>query len=142
MKKQSLSKFEHYLLSSTLNGLEPLNVLYTDIMNRFPGATLDMIIVALVKLTKMGLVDCYYYTGKKSSAKQHCKALTEEQLRKHCSGRSEEDLRNFPDKTGDYEFQATQKGREEEAKDIYNAYYHFSESDERWHVVGGNYEKI
>jgi hypothetical protein len=136
MEKQSLSKIEHYILSDTLNDIEPLNVLYNHFMNEFTNANLDMIIAALVKLTKTGLRECYFEEYRKM---KYCKELTEEQLREHCSGRSEEDLRSFPDKTGEYEFKATQEGRKEEAKDIYNAYYYFSEPDGRWHVVGGNY---
>jgi len=123
-EKQHLSKIEHYLLSATMNDLEPLNVLYNEAMTRVEGASLTRIIQGLLRLHAMGLVSCYFHDYKNDQSKP-CVTLTAEELERHCSGRSEEQLRLHPtaEYHGEYEFEATPMGREEESRDVYDVYY-------------------
>ena len=116
-RKPVLSKLEYHLLSRTMDDLEPLNVLYSDIVRDFQGISLRQIIEALVRLTDIGLVQCYfddYELGKRIP----CEKLTKVQLEKHCSGRSDDELRSYPEQGGEYEFEASAEGRLEEAREI------------------------
>ena len=122
---QKLNRLEHFLLSSAMNGLEPLNVMYGEAIDSIPGATLKSIISALVKLINIGLLECYFDNYKKASAKEKCDGLTEEQLELICIGRTEQQLRKYPEDQygGEYLFLASPRGREEEGRDIYASYY-------------------
>jgi hypothetical protein len=122
---QKLNRLEHFLLSSAMNDIEPLHILYSEAIDRFPNTTLKSIISGLVKLTNMGLLECFFDNYRKAPAKDKCDSLTEEQLERLCIGRTEQQLRQFPEKHygGEYEFYTSLRGREEEGRDIYDTYY-------------------
>ena len=108
----TLNKLEHNLLSSTMNDVEPLYILYHDTMRDVEGASLDAILEALVKLTKIGLLNCFFRDDK-TNVRRPCKKLTVAELKKHCVGRTEEQLRRYPEPEygGEYEFEPTPEGR-------------------------------
>jgi len=116
----TLNKLEHYILSGTVDGIEPFYVIYRLTMDEIEEATLDSIIAALIKLIDMEFVNCFIdFHGRKP-----CENLTEEHLKLHCASRADKELREYPfDINWEYEFHVTKKGRAEERKDIYNEYY-------------------
>jgi len=119
-----LSKLEHHLLSSMMDDIEPLYVLYAETIRDIEEANLDLILEALVKLTESGFIRCFFEDNKPPHARTHCKNLTAAQLKKHCSHRSERELQSYPEhRAGEYEFKATPKGEFEAWKDIYKKYY-------------------
>ena len=115
----SLNNLEHNILSLLTNFPTPLYSIYADMMRDFENINLDKILHALVRLVELSLSKCYLVeNGRKPIEK-----LTIDDLRQRCVGLAEEELRKYPLYTGEYEFEITEKGREEEAKDIYNVYY-------------------
>jgi len=89
---------------------------------------LDLILEALVKLVDAGLTNCFFQDDKPPNTITLCENITIDQLKKHCSNRTEEELREYPEyrdgeSDGEYNFEATDKGKLEESKDIYEKYY-------------------
>lgn len=113
-----LNKLEHFLLSSTMNDSEPLHILYKDSLRKFQVIKFDSFIEALAKLFNLGYVEA---TIEEMGEPE--KELTKDILLEHYrGGLSEKEINIYPDVT-EYYFKATQKGREEEAKDMYDKYY-------------------
>ncbi len=99
-------------------------MLYADSQSELPDLTVDSFIPALLKLHRLGLVKPYFFDYARS--KYHLlKDLTSEGLQKHFAMRTEAEARQYPKETfgGEYFFEITAKGRKEEAKEIYGAYY-------------------
>ena len=121
MKKDMvLNRIEHHLLSMQVDDDEPLFILYADTKRDIRGTTLDQILKALVKLLGMGLSECLIKNGGKW---QKCENLTLSDLKRRFEGQSEEDKLKYPIHTDEYYFKITAKGKLEEAKKIYDAYY-------------------
>ncbi len=115
-----LNRLEHFILSISVDDIEPLYVIYRQAKDDVPGATIDSIISTLIKLTKLGYLECLI----DSHGRKLCENITENQLKEHCQGKSEHELRDYPfDKNFEYEFRATRAGRVEESNDIYEEYY-------------------
>lgn len=114
-----LNRLEHNLLSMQIDDIEPLYVLYADTVRDIEGTTLDLILQALIKLVNLGFSECRL---EKDDKLRPCKKLTLEDLKKRFAGQSEEERRKYPD-VPEYYFEVTEKGRKEDAKDIYAAYY-------------------
>jgi hypothetical protein len=115
-----LNRLEHNLLSRQVDDIEPLFILYADTNRDIEGATLDSILQALVKLVNLGYSQCM---KNKEGKWQLCKTLTFEDLKNRFEGQSEEEKKQYPMHVNEYYFEATEQGRTEEAKEIYNAYY-------------------
>lgn len=137
-----LDKLEYYLLSSTMDDIEPLHMLYKDNIDKVEGATLEAIIKALVKLTNEGMVSCSFSEYRKGS--RPCLSITEKELMEHCRGRSDEDLRIYPDPSSpsDYEFEATFKGRIEEDREIYAIYQIDNIKERTLYLCSGDYKSL
>ena len=127
-EQPTLTKLEHYLLRSTMDAAEPLNVMYAETMDRVPGVRLDSFVAAWVRLVGLGFVKCYFDDYRQGKVRV-CDDLREELLSQHFAGRSEEQRRSFPETKygGEYEFKATSRGMEEESKTLYQSYYNYSE---------------
>jgi hypothetical protein len=111
-----LSSLEHSILGTTLNGWEPVNALYQDALNEFEDVTFRSVIEALAKLFNKGYVESQI-----SNRSVH-KLTTKELLEYYGGDLSEDEIDIYP-RVVVHEFRATPKGYEEEAKDIYDAYY-------------------
>jgi len=116
---QILNRLEHHLLSIQVDAVEPLYALYADTNRDIEGATLDLILQALVKLVSMGFSKCLL---DEDGELVPYKKLTLDDLRRRFAGLSEEERKKYPN-IPEYFFEITEKGRVEEAKEIYNAYY-------------------
>jgi hypothetical protein len=124
-KQPLLNRLEHNLLAMQMDDEEPLFILYADTMRDIEGATLHLIIQALVKLVRLGFSKCYFVANGDFPSNVEWKPIdkpTIEGLKRHANAYSEEDLKTYP-KYGDYYFQITDKGMIEGAKDIYASYY-------------------
>jgi hypothetical protein len=119
-ESQVLNRIEHHLLSKQVDDIEPLFILYADTIRDIEGANLDLILLALIKLTGAGYSNC---TQKKWGKWRPCKDLSIETLRRRFTGLSEQKRRKYPMRVSEYYFQATKEGRLEEAKEIYSGYY-------------------
>lgn len=119
-----LSRLEHFILSSVCDDIEPLHILYADSQRELPNVESGSFIVALQELYRLGLMKPYFFDYERHKYKP-LKEVTQESLQKHFSRRSEDKLRQYPDESfgGEYFFEITEKGREEEAKEIYSEYY-------------------
>lgn len=119
-----LNRLEHFVLSSLCDDIEPLHMLYADSRRELPDVTVDSFILALLKLYRLGLIKpCFFdYTRSKYHP---LKELNGESLQKHFSMRTEAQARQYPKESfgGEYFFEITEKGREEEAKEAYSKYY-------------------
>ena len=112
-----LNRLEHYVLS--IHDITPLYSIYVDVTRDFVGVDISILWSALSKLLDLQLLNAFRVrNGRRQIAK-----LTADQLRQYTKGRSEEELRNYPLETAEYEFSMTSKGKEEEAKAIYAAFY-------------------
>lgn len=114
-----LDRLEHYLLTSQMDDIEPLFVLYRGTMREVEGASLDLILHGLVKLVTMGLSKCYM----SNSHLRPCKRVTFEMLQKRFTGQTEEQRKEHPLYKREYYFEITSEGKLEESKAIYDAYY-------------------
>jgi hypothetical protein len=119
-EEQILNHLEHNLLSMQVDDIEPLFILYADTIRDVKGATLDTILQALTKLMNLGYTQC---TRNEEGTWHPCNNLTFEDLKNRFEGQSEEEKKQYPMHVNEYYFQITDKGREEEAKTIYDAYY-------------------
>lgn len=129
-KERILNRLEHHLLSMQGNESEPLFILYADTIRDVEGATLDLVLQALIKLVNLGFSKCILINFGK---KQTCESLTFEDLEKRFEGLTEEQKKEYP--SGDeYYFETTDQGRIEEAKEVYNEYYKdlTYDSDKSW----------
>lgn len=115
---QTLNKLEHYLLSMQVDAIEPLYVLYSDAKRDIEGANLDLILEALIKLVQTGFSKCYIGNGDLIP----CEKLTLRDLQQRFSDLTEEEKTQYPTH-GEYFFEITKKGKEEELKEIYSDYY-------------------
>ena len=115
-----LNRLEHNLLSMQMEDIEPLFVLYAEARRDIEEATLDLVLEALIKLVDMGFSECII---KKGASWQPCEALTLNDLKQRFEGQTEEEKLEYPMHTNEYYFRITEKGRLEEDKDIYDAYY-------------------
>ena len=118
--EQNLNRLEHNLLTSQMDDIEPLFVLYAEARRYIEEATLDLVLEALIKLVDMGFSECIIERG--GSLKPY-EALTLNDLKQRFEGQTEEEKLEYPMHTHEYYFKITEKGRLEEAKDIYDAYY-------------------
>lgn len=115
-----LSRLEHSLLSTTADVIAPLYSLYDDVMREIEGADLEQVLQALMKLVELGLCRCLLDV--KNRGWEPVEHLNIEDLRRRCSGHMEEKYLGYPDVI-EYWFEITDKGRKEEARDIYEVYY-------------------
>jgi hypothetical protein len=118
-EEQILNRLEHRLLSMQVDAIEPLYALYADTNRDIEGATLALVLKALLKLVSMGFSKCLL--NKDGELKPY-KKLTLDDLRRRFASLSEEKRRKYPN-VPEYFFEITEKGRIEEAKEIYDAYY-------------------
>src|ERR1039458_2425032 len=102
------------------NDLEPLYILYSDAARDIEDANLDLVLQALIRLVTLGFSRCLQ---KKHETWRPCKAITLEDLKKRFVGLSDQEKKEYPMNTPEYYFEITEKGREEEAKQTYDAYY-------------------
>ncbi len=116
----TLNRLEHSILSliQTCTTV-PLYSIYSDMTRDLVGTDLTLVWSASARLLELGLVSAFYVVNSRTRVSR----LTAEQLKRYARGRSEDELRKYPLRTGEYEFTITDKGRAEEAKDIYNDYY-------------------
>ncbi len=115
-----LNRIEHHLLSMQCNDIEPLFILYADTKRDIDGTTLDLVLKALLKLVDLGFSECIIHDGEKWKSYRH---LTLPDLKKRFEGQTEEEQVEYPMHTDEYYFKITEKGRKEEAKEIYDSYY-------------------
>ena len=114
-----LNKLLHLTLGTTTNGWEPIHARYEDALRNFADVTFDCFVESLVNLFNMGYVDCYV----EEDTDRPINKLTKDELLGHYGGNlSEDEIMSYPNNPVHY-FKATQKGIEEEARDIYDAYY-------------------
>lgn len=116
----TLNRLEHNILSLLTNFTVPLYAIYVDMTRDFNRVSLDTILQALVRLVEIKFAECYVVTD---IDPKHTEKLTLDDLQQRCSGLSEKELREYPMHAPEYEFKITDKGIEEEAKEIYDAYY-------------------
>jgi hypothetical protein len=118
-----LNRVEHHLLSMQTDDIEPLFILYADTRRDITGVTFDQINKSLIKLIDMGFSECKI--SKKGTWQKY--KLTLNDLEQRIKGKSEEDIVKHPQYINEYYieyyFKITDKGRVEEAKEIYDAYY-------------------
>ena len=94
--------------------------LYAGTIRDVEGATLDLVLQALIKLVSLGYTQCI---RNEEGTWVPCNNVTFEDLKNRFEGQSEEEKKQYPMHVNEYYFQITDKGRAEEAKDIYDAYY-------------------
>lgn len=114
----SLNRLEHDILSLLQNFTCPLYSIYVDMTRDLEGVDISLLWFTLGKLLDSG----YIKASRVADGRTQVTQLTDKDLKKYIEGRSEEDLRNYPFGT-EYEFTITDMGRNEESKDIYDAYY-------------------
>ncbi len=119
-----LSRLEHLLLGTMCNEMEPLHALYADSTKEIEGVTVEGVIDGLLHLCQLGLARPYFYSETTGKYEPLAK-LAREELLKHCAGRTGKELGRWPDEAfkGEYFFEITEKGREEEAREVYSEYY-------------------
>lgn len=136
-EKPLLNRLEHSLLSSTANGDDPLHVLYHDAVRDIAGANLYTVLEAMIKLLDLGFLECRisYFGDWRECVKitfadlerqfesHSAKLLPVPKSIKHMTNEYVEELAN------EYYFKITEKGKLEEAKDIYESYYPESDSE-------------
>jgi hypothetical protein len=115
-----LNKIEHHLLSMQVDDSEPLFILYADTKRDIKGTTLDIILTALIRLIYLGFSDCLQ---EKEGKWQICENITLNDLKKRFEGQSDDEQLKYPIHINEYYFKITQKGEEEENRDIYDSYY-------------------
>ena len=81
---------------------------------------MELVLEALIKLIDLDFSKCII---KKDEKWQTCKHLTLSDLKKRFEGQTEEEQTEYPMHMNEYYFKITDKGRTEEAKKIYGAYY-------------------
>lgn len=121
IKRTTLNRIEHRLLSMHVDDIEPLFVLYSDTIKYMPNITLHQILNALIKLLEMGFSECMV---NKDGKWQECQNITIKDLEERFKG--DKFSNNFiydPVYANDYYFRITSKGRLEERKKIYDSYY-------------------
>lgn len=120
----NLNKLEHLLLSSMCNDREPLHALYSDAVREMSQVDVKQVIDGLLQLARLGLAKSCFYDEKTGRYKPQ-PTTKRETLLKHVAGRTTEELANWPAESfgGEYFFEMTAKGRKEEAKETYSAYY-------------------
>ncbi len=122
-EERLLNGIEHYLLSLQTFDIIPLYSFYADtfrdVEGPIKGATLEIILQALVKLVEMGFSKAYLVDGER----QPVEKLTLADLKQHFAGMTEEEKSKYPMYVPEYYFEITEKGKEEEAKAVYDAYY-------------------
>ena len=116
-----LNRLEHNLLSMQVNDIEPLFTLYSDTSRDVKGATLNLVLQALIKLINLGYSQCI--RNNEEGTWYPCNNVTLGDLKKRFEGQSEEEKKQYPMHVNEYYFQLTDQGRIEEAKDIYDSYY-------------------
>jgi hypothetical protein len=119
-EEKILNRLEHSLLSMQMDDIEPLFILYADTMRNIEGANLELILQALIKLVNIGFSKCIQHKWGKW---RPCNDPSIDKLRHRFDGLSEEKRRKYPEFLCEYYFEITEKGRLEEAKDIYDEYY-------------------
>ena len=118
-EEEVLNRLEHNLLSMQVDDVEPMFVLYADTVRDVEGATLDLVAQALARLVELGLSRCYVVDKEWT----RCERLTFEDLKRRFHGLSEKERREYPLYVPEYYFEITDRGRTEEAKEVYAAYY-------------------
>jgi len=101
-----------------MNDWERINVVFKDTRRDFPDVTFEQMVEVLVMLLDMGYVDCYMEVESSPVTELH----KEEMLEYYGGGLNEREIEIYPKVPAHY-FHVTQKGREEEDKDIYDVYY-------------------
>ena len=114
----SLNRLEHAILSLLQNFTCPLYSIYEDMTGGLEGVDISLLWFTLGKMLDSGYIEASRVTDGWTQITK----LTDKDFNRYIQGRSEEDLRNYPLDT-EYEFTITDKGRNEESKDIYEAYY-------------------
>ncbi len=121
-----LSKLEHFVLGMTALGSEvaaaweDIHIIYDLARKRLnPDIKFDEVVEALVKLFDMGYTECRL----EETIPRQIYHMTTAELLEHYGGRLTEEEINIYPKVIVHAFRATKKGREEEAKDIYDVYY-------------------
>jgi len=102
-----------------MDDIEPMFILYAD-ENRDEGATLDEVLQALVKLVNLGFSKCRLEENNRIG--RVCQNLTVDDLKRRFAGQPEKEQKEYPD-VPEYYFEITEKGRQEEAKEMYEEYY-------------------
>jgi len=120
VKERTLNRLEHSLLSMQVDDIEPLFILYADTIRDIEGTTLDLVLRALVKLVNLGFSRCIL---EEEGELRPYKKPTFNELKRRFDGLSEEEKKEYPMNRPEYYFEITEKGRVEEAKEIYDAYY-------------------
>jgi hypothetical protein len=120
-KTMVLNRLEHHLLSMQVDDIEPLFILYADTIRDIEESNLDLILQALVKLVESGYSKCIQ---KKWGKWKPCTNMSIETLRRRFAGLSEEKRKEYPLRVPEYYFEVTEKGRIEEAQEVYAEYYH------------------
>ena len=115
-----LNKLEHYLLSKLTDDIEPLFILYSDSIRDIRGTSLDLILQSLINLINLNFSNCLQ---KKWGKWRSCKKLTITTLQKRFAGLSEANRTKYPNNVAEYYFEITEKGRIEQAKEIYDKYH-------------------
>jgi len=119
-KELTLNSIEHHLLSIQVDDIEPLFILYADTKRDIRGASLDLVLEALMKLIDIGFSECII---NRRGRWQQIKNLTLNDLKQRFESQSEEEKLQYPKHTNEYYFKITENGRIEEAKEIYKTYY-------------------
>jgi hypothetical protein len=119
-EERTLNRLEHNLLSMQVDDIEPLFILYAETSRDIEGTTLDLVLQALLKLVDMGFSQCLLGVEGKW---EPCHKLTLKDLRLRFAGQSEEEQKEYPMHVDEYYFKATDQGKVEEAKAIYDVYY-------------------
>jgi hypothetical protein len=117
---QILSKLEHFLLSTQCNDSEPLFILYSDAVRNMPNATLEMVLKGLLRLFILGYSRVMIVGDGKT---RYLSNLSLDELTKRFLGQSEKEKREYPTHVDEYYFEITEKGRQEESKEVYSSYY-------------------
>jgi hypothetical protein len=115
---KDLSRIEHNLLSMQMEDIEPLFVLYASINRDIEGATLDLILKALIKLVKLDLSHVYIVDTERKLIPK----ITLKNLKRRFKDLPKQEWGKYPE-TPEYYFEITEQGRQEEAKQKYDVYY-------------------
>jgi hypothetical protein len=115
---KDLSRIEHNLLSMQVDDIEPLFILYADTNRDVEGATLELILKALVKLARFGLSQVYIVDTKYKLIPK----ITFKDLKQRFKDLPKQEWGKYPE-APEYYFEITEKGRQEEPKPEYDVYY-------------------
>jgi hypothetical protein len=122
-----LNELEYFLLFIISMGKqEPMAILYRDARKLITGTKINSVINALLKLTDLGFIECFWVKHELKYWEPIAEP-TFEDLKTRYKNYTRFEKKTYPE-FGDYWFEITKNGKLEEVKAFYDVYHPFSAS--------------